>query len=779
MRVIFQVAKNELRNLFFSPIAWFVTVVMTAMCAFYYTKIVSLFARYLNLGYRNNSSAQLWSSDSLTALIYLDLTNGFVISIVTHLFLFIPLLTMGIIGREFSSGTIKLLQSSPVKPVSIVLGKFIGMAIYNLLLISVVGIFMIAGFVNIQSLDVPPLLCAALGLYLFLTTLTAIGVFMSSLTTYPIVSAFATLFVLFFLNNIGGFGRDYDFVRDLTHFLSLSGRLEKMVMGLLTTKDVVYYLIFIAMFIGFTVLKLRAVQESTSWYVKVGRYLAIIVGGVCIVYISSQPRVTGYFDTTSTKTNTVHPNTQHLLNRLNEGPLEVTLYTNLFSINASIGFPRERNEYIATLWGFYQRFKKDINFKYEYYYALPQNSENIFSYYPGKSLQEIAGLTAKAKRVDSALFKSPDNVIKQLDLKVEDYQLIMQLKYRGRSTLVRFYSDNRAFPDQQNMNAAFSRLLGDSIPQVYFLTGELERSISKSGVREYGTHVLDKRNRAALINIGYDADTLNLSTQEIPATASLLVIADPKTDLNPIVLNKLKSYIDKGGNMFVTGEPGKQHVLNPLLGQIGVQLSNGQLVQPHKNETPEKITNYYTFEAFDLAAHPSLLKYKHVWEHGIRKDSLNVGFVGAAAISWLSNTGFNVTPLYMTSPDKAWLKAGKLVIDSILPSFSDKEGDIRQVSFATAVSLSRQRNNKEQRIVVAGDADFLSNFRGNVNIIDAFYSWLTNNHFPVYTPYPRAPDSVFMLTSAGAGMQKIFFLWVLPGVVLIIGTIILIRRKRK
>ncbi len=122
--------------------------------------------------------------------------------------------------------------------------NFWGWLLYNLLLVSVVGIFLIAGFATVKSLDVPPLLCASLGLYLFFTTLTAIGIFMSSLTTYQVVSAIATFIVLFILNSIGGLWQQYDFIRDLTSFLSLSGRLEKMILGLLTTKDVLYYLIY-------------------------------------------------------------------------------------------------------------------------------------------------------------------------------------------------------------------------------------------------------------------------------------------------------------------------------------------------------------------------------------------------------------------------------------------------------------------------------------------------------------------------------------------------------
>ncbi len=250
-------------------------------------------------------------------------------------------------------------------------------------------------------------------------------------------------------------------------------------------------------------------------------------------------------------------------------------------------------------------------------------------------------------------------------------------------------------------------------------------------------------------------------------------------DLNPTVLNKLQNYINNGGNMLVTGEPGKQYVLNPLLSQTGVQFSNGQLVEPSKDETPDKINTYYTFDAFGLAEHTTLVQRKYVWERGGRGDSLHTGIAGATGISWSKDSSFTIKPLYLTRPGKAWQKAGKLVIDSITPVFSPEEGDIQERSFATAVALSRQHNNKEQRIIIAGDADFLSNFRERYNLLVPLYSWLSYNKFPVYTPYPRVSDNVFLLSNAGVAFQKILFVWVLPAVVLVIGSVILIRRKRK
>ncbi len=99
------------------------------------------------------------------------------------------------------------------------------------------------------------------------------------------------------------------------------------------------------------------------------------------------------------------------------------------------------------------------------------------------------------------------------------------------------------------MIAALKRVLGTDMPLVGFVTGGLERSTIKLGEREYALHSAYKGYRGSLVNIGFDADTINLSTRDIPNDLTALVLADPKMDLSPVAMNKLKNYIDKGGNL--------------------------------------------------------------------------------------------------------------------------------------------------------------------------------------------------------------------------------------
>jgi ABC-2 type transport system permease protein len=81
--------------------------------------------------------------------------DGLFSAVQGKLFLYIPLLTMGLMSREISSGSIKLLLSSPVTITEIILGKFLAMMAYGFLLILVLFTIVLGAGFSIEALDVP------------------------------------------------------------------------------------------------------------------------------------------------------------------------------------------------------------------------------------------------------------------------------------------------------------------------------------------------------------------------------------------------------------------------------------------------------------------------------------------------------------------------------------------------------------------------------------------------------------------------------------------------
>lgn len=767
--MIFKIAKTELRSLFYSPIAWFLMIVFMVQCAIVFTGALDSNAQAQEMGGR-----ALEYMKDLTSRIYTG-RGGLFDTVMKTLYLYIPLLTMGLISREINSGTIKLLYSSPIKITQIVFGKYLALMIYSFILLTIVAVFMAAGFYNIVSVDYGVLLSGALGFYLLLCTYSAIGLFMSSMSTYQVVAAIGSFIVIGTLSYIGTLWQNIDFVRDLTYFLSLSGRTEHMLKGLITTKDIFYFVIIVAIFLGFTILKLKSGTESKPFMVRLGRYVLVVAVALGIGYISSRSSMVGYLDTTRNQDKTLTPNAQAIIRELGSEKLEVTAYNNLFDNHNYIGFPEARNIYLSV-WEPYTRFKPDISFKYINYFDSVPDMANVASQYPGKSLQEMAKLHAKNYRQEFSMFLTPQQIHQIVDLKGEENRFVMHLKYKNKSVFLRVFDDQEVFPSETEVSAAFRRLLNAKLPKIAFLTGNLERSIDEVGERDYSILSNISSFRNSLVNQGFDVQGLNLNTSEIPVDITTIVLADPKVALSPLVLQRLQKYIDNGGNILIAGEPGKQDIINPLLKQFGVQLLKGALVQPEKDHSADLITASISPVAADF--------YKPLKKS--YRDGKPVTMPGAAALSLTSTGNFHFIPLLNSKADKSWLTSSKIVTDSAAIAFSAQNGDIRG-TFPTAVGITRTINGKQQRIVVSGDADFMSNSElkrwnvQNANFLfsTGLYSWLNYGEFPIDTSRPESLDRRMKVSSAQVAREKILLIWILPTILAILGSVLLIRRKRR
>jgi ABC-2 type transport system permease protein len=206
---------------------------------------------------------------------------------------------------------------------------------------------------------------------------------------------------------------------------------------------------------------------------------------------------------------------------------------------------------------------------------------------------------------------------------------------------------------------------------------------------------------------------------------------------------------------------------------------NGQLLEPTYDETPDKVLPYLTAGSSHLQEGLSWIA--EALASG--KDTLKVMTPGVTDISYITDSAFTVEPLLTTVPGKVWLKRGDLVIDSTLPPFNPENGDVKATSFSPVIQLTKQVNDKEQRIVVAGDADFASNMRlpvlSNAGFLMPVYSWLCYNRFPVSMTRIPSKDTLLRIGEANAYAQKIVYMWVLPAIILLAGIILLVRRKNK
>ena len=165
--------------------------------------------------------------------------------------LVLPLLTMRLFAEERKLGTIELLWTYPVRDIEIVFGKFLAAWIFFLVMLVPTAIGP-ASFYYHYQFDLAPLLAAYFGLALLGTAFVACGMFVSSLTENQVVSAMVTygLLVFFWFMTWNEEVANEQLISVLLR-LSLFDRFFNFTRGVIDSKDVVFFGLFIGLFIFF------------------------------------------------------------------------------------------------------------------------------------------------------------------------------------------------------------------------------------------------------------------------------------------------------------------------------------------------------------------------------------------------------------------------------------------------------------------------------------------------------------------------------------------------
>ncbi len=203
-------------------------------------------------------------------------------------FLFlIPAITMRSFAEERRNGTIELLFTKPLTDTQIILSKYIG----GLVLVFFSLLPTLIYYFSVNNLSDPPgnidnggTMGSYLGLLLIGATFLAIGIFCSSLSQNQVVAFIIAVFLCFFiylgfefLASFSRFGSFDAFVRGLgiyEHYQSIKR-------GVVDTRDVIYFITTIALFVLFTkfILERRKFQSLFQFFVST--VIVILINFIC------------------------------------------------------------------------------------------------------------------------------------------------------------------------------------------------------------------------------------------------------------------------------------------------------------------------------------------------------------------------------------------------------------------------------------------------------------------------------------------------------------------
>ena len=762
-RVVYNIAKTELQMLFYSPVAWLILVAFSLQSGVLFANIVELLV---------DAEAQGRSMGSgLTGVIFTSPWGGVFLSMQNYLYMYIPLLTMSLISREIGSKSIQLLYSSPVTNRQIILGKFLSMMIYGLALIGILLLMVLSSWTFVKDFDLSMALTGLLGLYLLVCAYAAVGIFMSSLTSYQIVAAIGTFAVLMVLNMVKNWGQEYDIVRDITYWLCMSGRSNQFVRGLICSEDVLYFIIVVGFFLSLTIIRLNAVRQKIRFSVTVGKNIGVILLVCFLGYITSLPGMKVYYDATTTNVNTLTPNSQEIVAKL-DGKMTITSYVNALEPSgaqySSYYFLKPDMERFEQ----YQRFKPDIKLKYVNYYdtvAPDTRWPNIRK----KTLREKFVEVCRICGMDTNRFIRPEEIRAMIDLSGEGNTFVRQIvRENGEKAWLRIYDDMERFPSEREMSAAFKRMIME-LPKVGYVQGHGTRSITGDKDQDYSLFTTNKHFRYALMNQGFDVEGVHLS-QPIPEDVDILVVADMTWWLSPEEEGHLQQFIDRGGTLFVLGDPRHKEVMDKLFAKFGFQMTPGVLVKPDKMLRPDYTFGYVTKEATSLSYELDGRRLIPLFQPT------------AAGLEQVEDKGYKVTPLYTTSPN-VWNEMETTDFEYDTVRLNPEAGEVEKV-YNTVVALSREVNGKEQKIILSGDADCMSNGafgkkiaghagpRNDALIMGGFY-WFSDGEVPIDIRRPPLPDDKLYIKGGGASVIKWVYKIILPVLFALAGIVILIRRK--
>lgn len=172
-----------------------------------------------------------------------------------------PAITMRLISEERKTGTIEQLLTLPVNNMQVVLGKFfaaLGIMAVGLLFTLPYVISMTLLTASDVSFDYGPVIGGYIGLLLLAGAFIALGLFASSLTKNQIVAFIIGLALCFFFYIVDKFAVLMPpAVGAVLEYISVDYHFNNIARGVLDTRDLVYYLSLITIFIFLTERTLR------------------------------------------------------------------------------------------------------------------------------------------------------------------------------------------------------------------------------------------------------------------------------------------------------------------------------------------------------------------------------------------------------------------------------------------------------------------------------------------------------------------------------------------
>lgn len=255
MKNMYALCIRDVRSYFSSVIAYAVLAVFLVLVGIFFFNFVSYFSMMsIQLAQQQDSEMVLNLTEAMI--------TPFLMNVSIIMLFMLPMLTMRSFAEEKKTGTIELLFTYPLTDRDIVLGKFFAVvSMFLTMLLPLLSYPFLLKLVG-GDLSLPTYFTGMFGLLLMGMSFIALGVFVSALTENQVVAVVVTFGFLLFCWVIGWVSSFVSVQMGgfLTE-LSIMEHFKSFALGMIDTQDVLFYVLFIAFFLFWTL----RVLESRNW----------------------------------------------------------------------------------------------------------------------------------------------------------------------------------------------------------------------------------------------------------------------------------------------------------------------------------------------------------------------------------------------------------------------------------------------------------------------------------------------------------------------------------
>jgi ABC-type uncharacterized transport system involved in gliding motility auxiliary subunit len=363
-----------------------------------------------------------------------------------------------------------------------------------------------------------------------------------------------------------------------------------------------------------------------------------------------------------------------------------------------------------------------------------------------------------------------------------------EAEVQSYGTIVMSYQDRLqrvTSTEEQDITNALIKLVTGEQRKVYFTQGHGERDITGSDRAGYAavTQALGRDN--------YAVEPLVLAQQQdVPADATVLVIAGPSTDLLAPEVDALRRYLARGGKVMAMIDPpdgGAADLPNirALLRDWAIELGNDIVVDA---------SGMGQLFGGDASVPVAASYPAHPITEGFR---VMTAFPLARSVRPIESgvDGRFAQPIVETSA-QSWAETDLKGLTSGTVEFSEEQGD-RQGPIALGAAVSAPATDvapapangeendeaprRETRLVVFGDSDFAANsavgIQGNQDLFLNSVNWLAQQENLIAIRPRDAQDRRITLTADQQQRIMLLSIFVIPGLVLAAGAYTWWRRR--